>query len=133
MKENNIKERRFSKKDAWILLAAAVVIAVVFIIFRIVGGSAVSTVTVTVDGKEYGRYPLNSNRTVEISQNGKVTNVLVIRDGKADMTEADCPDQLCVHQKPVSKDGESIVCLPNRVIVVAENPKEERNLDGIAN
>lgn len=133
MKENNIKEKRFSKKDGWILLVAAIVIVVIFLIFRMAGGTEVSTVTVTVNGEEYGRYPLNSNRTVEIKQDGKVTNVLVIRDGKADMTQANCPDQLCVHQKAIFRDGESIVCLPNRVIVVAENPKEERSLDGMAN
>ena len=45
----------------------------------------------------------------------------MIKNGKADMTEADCPDKLCVHQKPVSKNHESIICLPNKVIVEVDS------------
>ena len=33
------------------------------------------------------------------------------------MIEADCPDLICVHHKPISRQGESIVCLPHKVIV----------------
>ena len=43
--------------------------------------------------------------------------VLVIEDGKAYMEEADCPNQICVHHSPVSHKGETIVCLPNRVVI----------------
>ena len=43
--------------------------------------------------------------------------MLVIKDGKADITEADCPDKLCVHQAPISREGEALVCLPHRVVV----------------
>jgi len=55
----------------------------------------------------------------------------VIRDGKADMKEADCPDKLCVHQKAISAENESIVCLPNRVVVTVTNSKKE-GMDGFA-
>lgn len=43
--------------------------------------------------------------------------ILVIKDGEANMQEADCPNQICVHHSPISHKGETIVCLPNRVIV----------------
>lgn len=49
----------------------------------------------------------------------------MIRDGKADMKEADCPDKLCVHQKAISAENESIVCLPNRVVVTVTNSKKK--------
>lgn len=42
---------------------------------------------------------------------------LVIDDGAAYMESADCPNQICVHHNPVSHKGETIVCLPNRIIV----------------
>ena len=56
-------------------------------------------------------------RRIPIQKDGKTTNLLVIKDGKADVTEADCPDKLCVHQKAISKTNETIVCLPNKVVV----------------
>ena len=50
---------------------------------------------------------------------------------EADMKEADCPDKLCVHQKAISAENESIVCLPNRVVVTVTNSKKE-GMDGFA-
>ena len=46
----------------------------------------------------------------------KTTNILQIEDGKADMMSADCPDQLCVHQNSISKENQTIVCLPNKIV-----------------
>ena len=84
------------------------------------------------EGEVYGTYSLSQPQTVKIKNSkGKTTNVLVIRDGKADMKEADCPDKLCVHQKAISAENESIVCLPNRVVVTVTNSKKE-GMDGFA-
>ena len=33
------------------------------------------------------------------------------------MKEANCPDKLCIHQGKISKNGETIVCLPHGLIV----------------
>ena len=74
------------------------------------------TVTVTVDGRLFGEYSLSENRTVEI-KNGNGYNLLVIEDGKAYVKEASCPDGICSSHRPVSSDGESIICLPNKVVV----------------
>ncbi len=52
-------------------------------------------VRVTVDGSVYGTYALGEEQEIPIVQDGVTTNVLTIRDGRADMTEADCPDKLC--------------------------------------
>ena len=48
------------------------------------------------------------------------------------MTDADCPDQLCVHQKAASKNHESIICLPNKVVVEV-NGNKESEFDAVAN
>ena len=125
--------KRFSKRDALLLAAAALVIIIVFVIFRFFSGGAGSTVNVTVNGEVYGTYSLDEDQEIDIKIDGKVTNVLVIKNHEADMTEADCPDQLCVHQKAISKDHETIVCLPNQVVAEVKNPKENNELDGIAN
>ena len=86
-------------------------------------------VIVKVDGEEKGTYRLSEEQTIEI--NGG-TNILQIKEGKADMTEADCPDKLCVHQKAISKDGESIICLPNQVVVEIES-SESSEYDAVTN
>ena len=43
--------------------------------------------------------------------------ILFIENGKANMESADCPNQICVHHSAISLNGETIVCLPNRVVI----------------
>ena len=73
-------------------------------------------VIVRVDGEVFGEYPLSVDREVEIlTEQGR--NLLVIKDGRADITDASCPDGICSEHRAVSRDGESIICLPNKVVV----------------
>ena len=76
-----------------------------------------------------GVYSLGEDQEIVINEG---TNYLVIKNGKADMTKADCPDKLCVNQKAVSKKHESIICLPNKVIVEV-NSGEKGEYDAVAN
>ena len=95
-----------------VLLALIAVLGAVYIFSRGEG----DTVTVTVGGELYGEYPLSEDRTVEI-KNGDAVNLLIIEGGKAFVGSASCPDGICVSHKPISRDGESIICLPNEVVV----------------
>lgn len=91
-----------------------------------------ATVVVTIDGKEYSRYSLNEDRTVTIeSKNGGV-NVLKIHDGYASMIKASCPDKICKKHQRIKNNGETIVCLPNKVVVEIQS-KEEGELDAVTN
>ena len=72
--------------------------------------------TVTVDGELWGKYSLNEDTTVEIKTERGV-NILVIKDGYAYVIEASCPDGICSSHKPVKYEGQSIICLPNKVVI----------------
>ncbi len=89
------------------------------------GASAV----VTIDGKRYGAYPLSKDITERIDLPDGSYNILVISEGFADVTEASCPDQICVHHNHIRYSGESIVCLPNKLIVEIEGG-EDNGIDG---
>ncbi len=90
-----------------------------------------NTVIVTVDGTEYARFPLDEERDIIISGEKGLNNHLVIKNGEADITDADCPDKLCVHQKKISRNGETIVCLPNRVVIEIRG-EDEGSVDTVA-
>ena len=64
-----------------------------------------------------GRYPLSRDGVFPL--NGG-SNILVIEDGEAWVSEASCPDQICRGMGKISRNGEFIACLPNRVIIVIE-------------
>ena len=100
------------------LLAILALIGLAFWLFRGEG----DTVVVEVDGKTFGTYSLSENRTVEIrtGEGGKELNLLVIKDGKAYVDTATCPDGICAAHRPISRDGESIVCLPHKVVITVK-------------
>ena len=85
------------------------------------------TVTVSVDGKHYGTYPLHTDLTLSIrtGEDGEEENLLVIRDGTARVESATCPDGICAAHKPISREGESIVCLPHRVVITVQTSDGE--------
>ncbi len=79
---------------------------------------------VMVDKTEYARLYLNKDAEIVINGVGG-TNTLVIKDGKADIIHADCPDQICADHAPVSKTGETITCLPHKVTVTVKSDSEK--------
>lgn len=113
--------KRMKKNDIILIgvLAALSLAAYGIIALFSVNGTKDAEAVVLIDGEEYGRYPLNEDITKKIvSTDGDSDyNILEIRDGKAEITEATCPDKICVKHRPVDKQGESLVCLPNKVVV----------------
>ena len=73
-----------------------------------------SIAVVSVDGKKVAEYSLLVDG--EYSLNGG-TNILIIKNGKAFISYASCPDGLCKNQGQISMAGEQIVCLPNKVMI----------------
>ena len=104
---------RTAVRDICLILAFLVIALGIFLAIRLGAGTG-SYVTVSVNGVETARYSLSEDGTYVL--NGG-TNILEIRDGQVRMTDADCPNRLCVKQGPVRYSGQSIVCLPNKVTV----------------
>lgn len=71
---------------------------------------------ITVAGKEYGTYDLDKDQEIVIKQNNHI-NKITISDGKVSMSFSDCKNQVCVKHKAIDRTSESIVCLPNKVMV----------------
>ena len=70
-------------------------------------------VEVSIDGEITNKYSIDENIEIMI----KTGNMLVIKDGNVCISNADCPDDLCVKQGTISKANESIICLPNKLVV----------------
>ena len=99
-----------------ILASAVLILAVVLIIAYKALTSDGTYAAVIIDGKESGAYLLSEDvKSVIETEHGK--NVLVIKDGSARVAEADCPDLVCARHREISLVGESIVCLPHRLVI----------------
>ena len=105
------------KKNDWILIAGILIIALLAILFMTWSKKEGAKVVVTVDKQIYKTLPLNEDTTLLIGEKTVDYNILEIKDGKVRMTEANCPDKICVEQRAIHYDHESIVCLPHKVTV----------------
>ncbi len=72
---------------------------------------------VVVNGEETARYPLNRDAEICLESENGGYNILVIKDGTADVVEASCPDKICVNQHSIDRTGETITCLPNKTVI----------------
>jgi len=125
-------KKRFGKKDAVFIGLLLIIAILIFFFTNYFQKETGAMVTVTVDGKVYGTYDLEKEQTIDIKAGDKTTNILKISDGKAKMLTADCPDQLCVKQKAVSKNKESIICLPNKIVVEVDSHQNSQ-YDAVSN
>ena len=98
-----------NKKDL-ILIGIVVLIATLSLAVMHVMNAGGTKVVITQDGKEYGTYDLDQDDIIYLEAEGG-TNTVKIENGVVSMTEASCPDQICVHTYPISKEEPgSIVC-----------------------
>lgn len=118
-------DRNTAIRDIVLILAIALV-GLCLLFFNGRKTSPGSSVVVEVDGKTVASYPLDTDGVFVL--NGG-TNTLEIKDGKARISDADCPNMQCVRQGWISRGGQSIVCLPNKLIVTVIS--SDRSVDYI--
>lgn len=107
--------------DLCVILAMLLLAGIVFLVLQMrreEGGFAV----VRVDGMVTERHALTANGIYPL--NGG-SNILVIENGEAWLSEADCPDLLCVKQGKIHYTGQTITCLPNRLTVTVEGGESD--------
>lgn len=124
------------KRYDLLLLAALVLVGLGLTAFvllsRMNSASDGLTVTVRQDNEVVATLPLDEDTTYAVQgEDGSTTNLVVIEDGTVHMEEADCPDQLCVKQGKIRYAGDSLICLPNRVVVEISG-EDEQALDAVA-
>jgi len=111
------------KKRDYVLVAVILCTAFVFwIVPKFFSAHTDSILRISIDGELYGEYPLDTDAEIAIG----TTNICKIQDQSVKMTEADCPDHLCLKQKSIDASGGTIVCLPNRIVLeIADGEQTE--------
>lgn len=121
-------QKRKIRNDT-ILVAVILIIAAAGLLFFGLNKEMGSSVAVNINGEQTAVYPLSVNTEVTITtgENNEHINVLTIKDGKAYISEANCPDGICAETRAAQYVGETIVCLPHKVVIeiVAENTDSE--------
>lgn len=125
--------KKITKND---IILIAVILLLSAIIFAVVSltTSQGNTVEIQQNGKVIKTLSLNQNAVYDIKNDGEITNTVTVKDGYAYMSYADCPDKICKNHSKINKSGESIICLPNEVVVTVTANKSNSGdeIDGVA-
>lgn len=120
------------KRDIILVLSMVIIAAAAFLIINFAVKKDGSYAVIKVDGNVIKTLDLNSGETtIEVNGYQGGVNKVVINDGKVSMTEADCPDELCVKTGKISGVGETIVCLPHRVVVEIKGSQDDDSIDSV--
>ncbi len=100
-----------------LLIAVVLLVACVFWFVIELSKEDGAYAVVIVNGEETAKYPLNKDAEIRLESENGGYNILVIKDGAADVIEASCPDKICVNQHSIDRTGETITCLPNKTVI----------------
>ena len=120
------------KKGDYILIVLLILVSVgSFFFMRAPSPGAKKTAIVKVDGKIVKEIPFTRENVGKLfvieSKYGR--NVIEMEADRVHVIEADCPDKLDVKQGYIEREGEMIVCLPNRMTI--EIREEKDDLDAV--
>ena len=94
-----------------------------------------NAVDIILDGQLVKTIPLSENApsTTFTISGPHITNVLEVTHGRVRVVEANCPDQVCVHQGWLTSSLRPIVCLPNNMVIrFAERQADTSHVDGVS-
>lgn len=107
-----------------ILIVAILIVTGVFMIYINMNSSKTADyVEIYVNNEIYKIESLEVNKKV-IIRTKQGENILSIHDRGVEMIQSSCPDHVCEKTGFISKDGEIIVCLPNKILVEIKSSKE---------
>lgn len=113
----------------FILIAVVMLIALISAVIVYLTHNKGDMAVIKVDGNIVSELSLSDNTTITIEGYQGGSNTVSIIDGKAYVSEADCPDEICVKTGGISRAGETIVCLPHRVVVEIKSSNGTHNED----
>ena len=114
------------KKDIIVVSILLVVALGCYLYLNVNNNKSTGYVQVYREDSLIKTYQINQNGKYEI-KTGNDINQIIIENGSVSMKDANCPDKLCVRQGTITKNGESIICLPHKLVVKISSEEGREN------
>ena len=117
--------------DGVIYAVLVLLCAALFLLPLLRDDDAVLTAQIMADGEVIETIDLSALQTEETREvNGCV---IVLSPEGVCVADADCPDRICVRTGMITRSGEAIACVPNRVVVTLRQSRAaDETYDGVA-
>lgn len=125
------------KWDKIIIISLLVVSFVPYLIFSLVRihDYNATYAVITVGGKPYDKIKLTGHKgeTKYLIKTPNGNNLVLLKDEKIAVIDADCPDEVCTESGFITKPGQSLICLPHKLSIAIEGAQVETDgLDATA-
>lgn len=121
------KELKIKKADLILILSVLGLSLLILVLYNVVYQENGKWVVVYQEGVEIERHALDEDGTYVIGE----SNTFQVFAGSVNMTGADCNNQICVNHVSIEHVGETIVCLPNKIVLVIEGEGDNISLDAV--
>lgn len=121
--------KKLKLPDIFLFLALLGIAAVSLIFFKNDGDA--DYLSVSRSGEQIMKIPLSESGEYLLRDDSGY-NIVVVENGRAYMSTADCPDKYCVHKGEIYRVGQSIICLPHKLVIEIKSELNEVEVDGIA-
>lgn len=105
------------KKWDWFVFALPVVIATAALLIIYCTGGPSTNAIIQIDGKTIQTIDLQTASNGILKLDTAYHNQIEIRDHQIGVTAADCPDKSCVRTGFIRYPGQSIICVPARLVI----------------
>ena len=124
-----MKQTRF-----WIILIAVLLLVSILTSLLVLRTTAGTVAQIYLDGQCIRSVDLSrvDGASEFIVEGPAGSNTVRVEPGRICVSQADCPDQVCVHQGWISTGAAPVVCLPNRLVIRIEERKDGMELDGVS-
>lgn len=123
--ENN--ERKLLRlRDVFIIV---LIIGAVFVFYALLPESGGDTAVVCYSGEIIAEIPLNGSGEYVFPQVPDM--VFTAENGTVSVTESNCGDKTCMRTGKISRQGEAIICVPNKIIVEIKGNTNKNGVDAV--
>lgn len=124
MTDMEMKDKYTTKKRDIVLAAVLLILGVTGVLIVKYGLKSGNTAGVYIDDKLVQTIDLSVDDEYTF-QTDKGSNTVEVRNGAVSMKSADCPDKVCVRMGTKNRNGETITCLPHKLVIEVHGGQEQ--------
>lgn len=124
MTDMEMKDKYTTKKRDIVLAAVLLILGITGVLIVKYGLKSGNTADIYIDDKLVQTIDMSVDDEYTF-QTDKGSNTVEVRNGAVSMKSADCPDKVCVRMGTKNSNGETITCLPHKLVIEVHGGQEQ--------
>ena len=100
-----------------VIIAIIIIICLAWIFLQDKSAVSGNIAEIRVDNGGVQTQKKKKNTKITVQGKNNITLVVIVDNNSVYVESSECPDKICVNKGKISKENETIVCLPARTII----------------